>query len=140
MTLQLGELNWPAVAVAALAYFVLGGLWFLPRVFGDVWTHSLGWKPAEDEQPGPELYIGPLVTCVIATVAVALLASAAGAETLVDGVVLGLIAGLGIAGTALFVTGYFDPKKPRPMTWFVVTAGYHLVGLMMAAVIVSVWR
>lgn len=136
----LGELNWLAVAVAALAYFALGGLWFIPRVFGDVWMDAIGWEPADDDQPSPALYLGPLVTCLIATIALAVLARAAGADGVVDGVVLGAVAGVGIAGTALFVTGYFDPKKRRPMTWFVVTGGYHIVGLVIASVIVSVWR
>jgi hypothetical protein len=135
----LGDLNWLAVLVATLAYFGLGGVWFIPRVFGDVWTRSMGWEPAEDEQPGPAVYLGPLVTCLVATVTVAMLAQATGADSFGDGVVLGLAAGVGIAGAVLFVTGYFDPKKPRPMAWFGVTAGYHLVGLLLAAVIVSVW-
>jgi hypothetical protein len=136
----LADLNWLAVAVAALAYFGLGGLWFLPRVFGDIWTRSMGWDAAGDAQPGPAVYIGPLLTCLVATIAVAMLAEATGAETFGDGVVLGLVTGVGIAGAVLFVTGYFDPHKPKPMVWFGVTGAYHLVGLLIAAVIVSVWR
>jgi hypothetical protein len=135
----LAELNWLAVAVAALAYFALGGLWYMPRVFGDVWTRSIGWDASEEEAPGPAFYIGPLVTAFVATVALAMRAAATGAAGVGDGIVLGLVVGVGIAGSVLFVTGYFDPKKPQPMAWFAVTAGYHLVGLLIASVIVSVW-
>jgi hypothetical protein len=54
-------------------------------------------------------------------------------------IVLGVVGGLGLAGASLLVTGYFDPNKPEPMTWVAVVAGYHLVGLTLAAVIVSLW-
>lgn len=135
----LGDLNWLAVLVAALVYFALGGLWFVPRVFGNIWMRSIGWEPTEEDQPSPAIYLGPLITCLIASIAVAMLAEAAGVDGFGDGLVLGLVTGIGVAGAALLVTGVFDPKKPKPMTWFAVMAGYHLVGLTIAAVIVSVW-
>lgn len=52
---------------------------------------------------------------------------------------LGVVTGVGIAGAVLFVTGYFDPNKPKPMVWFAILASYHLLGLVIAAVIVTVW-
>lgn len=135
----LADVNWLAVVVATAAYFALGGLWFVPKVFGDVWMRSIGWEPGEDEQPGPEVFIGPLVTCLVASIALAVLAAATGASGVGDGVVLGLLTGVGIAGGVLFTTGYFDPIKPKPMVWFAVTGSYHLVGLLAAAIIISVW-
>lgn len=135
----LGQLNWLAVLAATLAYFVLGGVWFIPKVFGDAWMRSIGWEPSEDDMPGAAVYLGPLVTCFVATVATALLARATGASGIGEGLVLGLVTGVGIAGTVLFVTGYFDPKKPKPMVWFAIMASYHLLGLVIAAVIVTAW-
>lgn len=136
----IGDLNWIAILVATIAYFGLGGLWFMPWAFGDIWTESMGWDASEEQSPGPEVYIGPLVTCLIATVTVAVLAHATGADSLGDGIALGLLTGVGIAGAVLFVTGYFDPKKPKPLVWFGVSAGYHVVGLLIAASIIAVWR
>jgi Protein of unknown function (DUF1761) len=135
----LGDLNWLAVIVAGLAYFALGAVWFAPATFGKAWQRSIGWQMREGERPGPAFYIGPLITCLLASIAVAMLGQASGTDTFGEGIVLGLVAGIGIAGAVLFVTGVFDPKKPDPMTWFGITAGYHLVGLLIASVIVSVW-
>jgi hypothetical protein len=53
--------------------------------------------------------------------------------------VLGLVVGVGVAGAILFVTGVLDPTKPRPVAWFGVMAGYHVLGLLIASVVVSVW-
>jgi hypothetical protein len=38
----LGDLNWLAVFVAALAYFAIGALWYAPPVFGKVWMAAGG--------------------------------------------------------------------------------------------------
>jgi hypothetical protein len=135
----LGDLNWLAVAVAAIAYFAFGGLWFALPAIGKAWQRAMGWDPTAEDNPTAWLYIGPLITCIVATIAVAMLASAAGAETVGDGIVLGIVAGLGIAGSVLFVTGYFDPKKPNAMAWVALTGGYHLIGITIVAVVVSVW-
>lgn len=135
----LGDLNWLAVLVAAVAYFAIGGVWFAAKVFGDKWAASMGWDAATAEKPGPALYIGPAITCLVVTIAVAMLATAVGADGFGDGVVLGLVTGVGIAASVLFVTGYFDATKPKPMTWFGISGGYHAIGILVAAVIVSVW-
>jgi hypothetical protein len=135
----LGDLNWFAAIVAGIAYFMLGAVWFAQATFGKAWQRSSGFSMPEGQRPGPEFYIGPLVTCLVAAIAVAMLAEATGSNTFGEGIVLGLVVGVGIAGAVLFVTGVFDPKKPEPLAWFGITAGYHLVGLLIASTIVSLW-
>jgi hypothetical protein len=94
----------------------------------------------EGETPGASIYIGPLITCLIGAIAVGMVTVATGSDSLAEGLVVGLVAGLGVAGSALFVTGYFDPQKPEPMVWVAVVTGYHVVGLTLAAVIQALWR
>ncbi|MGY0235692.1 DUF1761 domain-containing protein [Longispora urticae] len=135
----LGDLNWWAVLVAALAYFALGGLWFSVPLIAKPWIRAVGTDMTGGATPGPSYYIGPLITCSVSTVATAVLARATGTDTVAEGLVLGLVVGLGLAVAVLFVTGYFDPQKARPMVWVAITAGYHLVGLVLVAVILAVW-
>jgi hypothetical protein len=135
----LGELNWLAVIVAAIAYFALGALWFMPRTFGDAWARALGWEPTEEDQPNPLVYFGPLVTSLIASIALAMFATASGSDSFGEGIVLGLVAGVGIAAAVLAVGAYFDPKSRKPWIVFAIHGGYHVVGILIAAVIVSVW-
>jgi len=135
----LGDLNWLAVIVATIAYFALGGLWYMLRAFGNIWMRSIGWEPTEEDRPSAAVYLGPLITCLIVAIAVAMLAQASGSDTFAEGIVLGLVVGIGVAAATLAVTAYFDPKSPRPWTTFGVHAGYHLVGILISAVIVSVW-
>lgn len=135
----LGDVNWLGVVVATIAYFALGAVWYLPQTFGSVWMRSMGWEPRPDERPRPAIYAAPIVTSLVAVTAVAMIAEAAGADGLGDGLVLWLVVGVGIAASLFFVTAIFEPTKPQPMTWFAITAGYHLVGLLIASLLLSLW-
>ncbi|MGH2554224.1 MAG: DUF1761 domain-containing protein [Actinomycetota bacterium] len=134
----LGDLNWLAVIVATVAYFAPGGLWFASPVFGRPWIRASGIQMPEGA-PGTAFYVGPFATCLVATIATAMLVEATGSDTLGEGIVLGLVLGIGLALTTLFVTGIFDPKKPEPMVWFAITGGYHLIGLLIAGGTLATW-
>jgi len=55
------------------------------------------------------------------------------------GVVLGLVVALGYVIPTAGVDA-MSPAHPEPMKIFLITGAYHLVGLVMAAVIVTAWR
>jgi Protein of unknown function (DUF1761) len=136
----LGDLNWLAVLVGTIVYFGLGAVWYAPPVFGNVWMRAGGIQMPEDERPGAAFYVGPFITCLIATIAAAMVVVASGSDSLGEGIVVGLVTGLGIATSALFITGYFDTQKPEPLVWVAVVSGYHLLGLILAASIVALWE
>lgn len=136
----LGDVNWLAVVVLTVGYFGLGGLWFSPVMFATSWTRAIGWDMEEGEQPGALFYLGPAATSLLSVLALAMLTVATRTDTFVEGLVLGLVAAVGIAGSQIFLAGYFDPKKPQPMVWVAITGGYHVVGLMVSAVILALWR
>jgi uncharacterized protein DUF1761 len=136
----LGDLNWLAFIVAAIAYFAIGAIWFANGVFGKAWQRAGGLQTPEGQRPGPAYIIGPAITCLIATLALAMLAEATGTTKFGQGIVLGLVTGVGIAAPIVAVTGLFDPRKPNPQTWLFISAGYHVVGLLVASVILAVWQ
>ena len=133
----LGDLNWLAVIVATIAYFALGAIWYAPAVFGNTWMRAGGFEVPE--QPQAAFYVVPFLTCLLATIVVGMLAFATGSDTLGEGIVLGLLTGVGIAFSALLVTGFFDPQKPQAMVWVAIVSGYHVVGLVIAASILAAW-
>ena len=133
----MNELNWLAIIAATIAYYLLAALWFSEMAFYPAWRRSIGW---EKQRLGLIFYFGPLVTCFATVVALAVLFKATRTSTLVGGTLLGLLVGIGIVAPVLYNAGALDPKKPHPMTWFGVTAGYHLVGVLIASVILSLWQ
>jgi Protein of unknown function (DUF1761) len=137
----LSDLNWLAVLVAALAYFVLGGIWYAPPVFGKAWMAAAGYaEPADGEGPGSAIYIAPLIGDIIAAIAVGMLAAASGSDTMSEGIVLGLVTGIGVAGVVVGTTAVFESNKPSASRWGWITGLYHALGFVLMAVIVSVWQ
>jgi uncharacterized membrane protein len=89
---------------------------------------------------GMVAYVGPLVAYLLIAVSLGLLAEATGTDTLLEGFILGLVVGLGIVTAIILVTAVFDPMKPQPMTWFLITAGYHYIGVLLASLIIGGWQ
>lgn len=135
----LGDVNYLAALVAAVAYFAWGAVWYAPPVLGNVWQRSAGVEIPEGTTPSPIFFIGTLVAYFVAALATAALAVATGSDTVGEGVVLGLVVGVGYAVTAAAVVTIYE-RKPQPTTYFWLNAIYNLIGALIVAVIVSVWN
>ncbi len=137
----LGQLNWLAVIAGGVIYFVIGALWYSPVLFGRQWQRSIGWDP---ERTPPEMsaatYVVPLFAYLVMAVAIGLIAEVSGTDTIGEGVILGLVAGIGLSLMHTLVDATFDPNKPQPWTWFAINGSYHALGLLIVSVIVAAWR
>ena len=139
MSFDLGSINWLAVVIGTLIYFLLGAVWFAPVTpIGKAWVKAAAYEsPTSGTLSTNAFYIIPLVTCLVMVVALALLAEAIGVATLGDGLVLGLLVGIGIAVPLLLTTAAFEFKKPQPFTWGVIDASYHALGLAIAGAVIG---
>ena len=135
----LGDVDWLAVIAAALAYFVIGAVWYAPPVFGKVWMGAGGIPDmrGSSERPGPAIYAVPLLGSILSAVALGMIAFATGTDTIGEGIVLGIVVGVGFAISISLVTTTFESTKPKPFVWGAVNAGYHLVGNLVAAVVIA---
>lgn len=139
MTLDLSQVSWLGVIVGAAIYFFLGALWYSRPLFANQWQAAIGWDTDRPEpQTNPLTYVVPALLYLIAGVAMAIFAAATGTDTLTEGLVLGLITGLGFALPMVGVEATFDPNKPKPMTWFLITVAYHLIGFAILGVTVAI--
>jgi hypothetical protein len=135
----LGDLNWLAVVVAAIAYFALGMVWYAEYAFGRAWQRASGWDLSPPEKIGVTTLVVPLATCFVLTLVTAMIGAASGTDTIMEGILLGLVIGVGIALPVRFVTGSYDMTKPAPLTFAAIGAGYHVVGLALAGAILGQW-
>ena len=137
MTLDLAGINWVAVIVAMLGYFFLGAVMFARETpIGRAWVTASGYEsPTTGVSASQAFYLVPAITSLVSVVATALLVRATGTDTLGEGIVLGLVVGLGYAVVILLNTAAFEFAKPNRWMWGVITAAYHGVGLLFAAVI-----
>ena len=142
MTLDLGTVNWLAVIVAAVIYFLLGAVWFAPQTpIGRTWVAASGYEsPTSGMAASNVFYVVPAATSLVAVTATALLAKATGTNTLSEGIVLGLVVGVGYSAMTLVTTAAFEFSKPRQWTWGLIDASYHVVGLLISAIVLALWQ
>ena len=131
----LASINWLAVAVAALASYVLGALWFTP-LFGRAWDRALGIERVRGERYPPIYYVVPLVSSVLVAIATAVLVAATGIDGWADAAVLGLVVGIGYSAAVTF-TNAVTPTTPHPLAFGLITGSYHVVGSVAAAIIIE---
>ena len=139
MSIDLGGLNWLAVVIGTVVYFLLGAVWFAPITpIGKAWVKAAAYEsPTTGTLSTNAFYVIPLVTCLVMVTALALLASAIGVGDLGGGITLGLVVGVGIAVPLLLTTAAFEFQKPQPFTWGLIDASYHAVGLTIAGAIIG---
>ena len=134
----IGSVNWLAVLLAAVAYTVLGGLWFT-LLFGRQYAAALGRTPSapgSGQAPGALFIAGPAVCTVVVTVTTALLLAALAVDTVGGAVVVALLVGVGylVANT---VNIAINPNMPRPLYYGAITGSYHLVGIVVAGLVLG---
>lgn len=128
------DLNWLAVIVAALAYFIIGFVWYSNFLFGSQYREATG-QP-DDSPPDPVAIVGNLVAWFVAAVALGLIAEAIGADTWDDGLVLGLVAGIGFVFTHV-LSDILYTKRPNSLLW--ILGAYNVIGFAVMGVILGSW-
>lgn len=127
------SINWLAVIVAAIATFVLGGLWYGP-LFGKSWQRAAGVSD-EAAKGGAGKIFG--VSFVMELVAATVLAMFIGPGA---GVAAGLFAGGSVGlfwvATAFAVVYLFER---RPAAHWLVNAGYQVVAFFLMGGILGAW-
>lgn len=135
----LSNINWLAVLVAAIAYFILGALWYSKALFGTKWASLVG-LDINDPDKGKgmaQMMIGTFVLILFTSIGLALLINKVDLNLLVSGIKLGLITGICFATTAVTISFIYES---RPAALYFIDCGYHLAGHIIAAIVLVLWR
>ena len=79
----------------------------------------------------------PLVSSALSAIALAMFALVSATDTVGEGIVLGLIVGIGFAVSIALLTATFESNKPKPFVWGAVTGDYHRLGNVVAAILIA---
>jgi hypothetical protein len=127
------ELNWAAVAAAAIAHMITGLLWFQRPLFGAAWARLTGAEPKPATQWLPAGVAGHLLIAVALAVVIRL----ANATTALEGFAVAVLVWAGFVVT-LEIGELIWEKIPFPL--FLIRAGNHFLALGLAGIILAVWR
>ena len=129
--------NVKGVLVAAVPYILLGYPWF--SVFRDPWFHG-GGLTVEQLRNGPgyvTAFSVAILSAIVTSYVLAFLVVRTGEQTSMRGMKLGALVWLAFVGAVMATQQTFEA---RSVGYFLVTAGYPLVGLLIMGAIVGGWR
>ncbi len=126
------------VLVAAIAYFGLGSIWY-SFLFGKKWVtyQNINMQDPEAKKGVGAIMFGSFVLMIIATIGLAILVSRLNLITALSGIKLGALTGICFSATAISVS-YVYVKKPAAL--HLIDGLYHVIGQIIAAVILCIWR
>jgi hypothetical protein len=135
------RIKYPAVIVAALVHYFLGGLWYSPLLFGNKFLQIVNWSPEKLAEVESQSHVKELVIAFVASlVLVYILAhfvQYTKATTVMAGIQTAFWLWLGFIATTQLATVIFEQ---RPLGLYLLNIGYQLVGCALAGVILAVWR
>jgi hypothetical protein len=128
--------NYPAVVVAAIAYFVLGGGWY-GVLFNKPWMALEQISVEKAQSMNPVLpYVVSFVLGLLIAYSLAQLCIWRNANTAGRGASVGVLVWIGFIGPITFMTYMFEM---RPKALFAINEFYPLAGLVLMGVILGGW-
>lgn len=130
---------WLQIVVAGIAYFAVGAVWYAPPVFGKYWAaqHKIE-MTEESKKRVPMLMVSTLLLGILMSMGMAIALHAMQAPgTCMNGIKTGLFLGGAFSALPIGINYlYFN----KPFKLWVIDAGYHVVGLTLMGIILSVWH
>jgi hypothetical protein len=135
---QFAHLNWISVAVAFVAYFLLGALWFT-LLFTKSYKVSLGKADQDLKNTAPIFIVGPALCSLIITIVSAILIYALNIQHLQGALEFAAVIGIGylVANT---VNIAINPNIPRPILYGAISGSYHLVGISIVSIVLVLMK
>ncbi|HTH82572.1 MAG TPA: DUF1761 domain-containing protein [Mucilaginibacter sp.] len=129
-------INWPAVVVAALSAFAVGGLWYNPKVFGTAWMVDS--KLTQEEMKTANMGKTFGFTALFALISSANLAAFLATPTTTTswGATAGFLAGIWTFA-AIATHSLFEMKSWRHIF---INGLYSMVSLTLMGAILGAWR
>ena len=129
------ELNWLAVLVAAIAWFVFSAIWYSVPPLSNAWQRAA--KVTGSEGPPLAMVLIPtFVGYFVTSIAIALLARAIGATEAIDGVALGVVLGIGFGVIGAAVVQLYEQ---RGASYWLINGVNAVISYTIVAVIVTLW-
>lgn len=134
------HINWLAVLVATLAYFMIGAIWYSKSVFGSMWARliKLDMSDPNLKKGMGKMMAATFLLVLLTTFGLALFIVKINFRAhFIYGIEIGLLTGLCYASTAVSINYVYENK---PLALYFINNGYHIIGHVVAATILIMWR
>ena len=140
--MDLSGINWLAVVVAAVAFFILGSLWYGP-LFGKAWQKGVGLSDEEIKSANMgKLFGGAFIMALIISFGMAMFFFGFGTDP-ENPMTVGMGAGYGIMTGIFFIfpstaMNYLFSRKSASL--IAIDSLYHIVAYTIVGVILAAWQ
>jgi hypothetical protein len=135
--MDLSNINYLAVLVAALSTFILGGLWYSPMLFGKPWMRANNFSETDLQGFSKARMFGwSFIFSLVMSLNLAMFL--AGPTTDVTwGMIAGGLAGLGWVAMAVAIISVFEN---RSWAYILINGGYMTIAFTVMGAIIGAWR
>ncbi len=132
------HMNWLAILIAGIAYFLLGAIWYT-TLFGKKWQsyNAALMNDPNAKKGAAAIMIVSFILMLICAIGLSLFATRFGVAGWSGGLKLGLVTGICFAGTAVHISYIYEK---RPLGLHLINGLYNVIGNIIAAIIICVWR
>ena len=132
--------NYLAILVSAAAVFAIGAVWYSTAMFARPWATANGYTPQKLEAMKKRMVLRfgiSFLSYLVMAAMLSVLIYNLDIDTAAGGAKLGGVVWLGFAATTGLTGNLFSDK---PITAWVIDAGYQLVSLIVMGITLAVWR
>lgn len=131
-----GELNWLAIVVATIAWFAFSAIWYSIPKLSKAWATAAKVDTTGEGPPLAQLFIPTLIGYFVTTVVIGLLVAGIPADTLGEGIVLGVVLGVGFGMVGALVNQVYETKGS---SYFIINGLNAVIAYAIVAAILAVW-
>jgi hypothetical protein len=138
--MELSNINFLALIVAAIASFGLGALWYSPVLFGKVWQNAVGLTDESLQKANMAVIFGSsfvLIFLMDFGLAIILQGHATRDITAYSGMLYGLLIGLFFIATSYGINMIYQRKS---FILWAIDSGYQVLYLGITGAILGAWR
>jgi hypothetical protein len=135
LTTSFAQINWLSVIVSALAAFAVGGLWYSPVLFGNVWQKLI--KVSQEEMKNaniPLIFGSTFILNIVGAIALDLFIGPQASVSI--GLMSGLLISVVWIGTSLAINYLYSRKSFK---LFLIDAGYYIAFYCIMGIILGAW-
>ena len=128
-------INWLAVTIAAIVYFIIHFLWYFPFAFGNLWLRLVG-KESEPKSKIIRDTIIMIPTSFFTVLFMEMMIDLTGMNDIASALILSILIWIGFVATIAINQNNFND---RGVKLFFLEYGFYLVGFIIVAIILALF-
>ncbi|MHA2430285.1 MAG: DUF1761 domain-containing protein [Promethearchaeota archaeon] len=129
-------INWLAVIVVAIIYFLIHFFWYFPFVFGNIWLKLVG-KESEPKSKIIRDTIIMIPTSFVTVLMIEVIMDLTAMNDIVSALIISMLLWVGFVATIAINQNNFND---RGVKLFLLEYGFYLIGFIIAGLILAVWQ